>query len=426
MKADEIVKLVKMTDSLVYEQTGQHLLAVEEEILRQALIGSENSSIKFPGFEDSYVQRGCAPKLWKKLSAVVGQKVHKRNVRKILQKLQLQQEQSLAVTLSRRSANARTDLNDHSAQNRCSSYLQGSYKLNPGSTYQYSHAHHSCQGCSTHLLPQHRNEQQSEPSAVEHPQPKIVSDALPDSTTNEFQSSDHTSSNDDTNKTSSHALPKFINFRQSGIPLLFSIGILSCLCGLSWLANWYGLINHLDGQLPQAQLGYKIALKLNPLSAEAHYNRGAAYEDEQNYQRAHNEYQLAIEGGLVEAYNNQARLYILEGNYDAAVSLLRIGLPLAQDTRVRADMYKNQGWARLGQRRYAKAKLDLSAAIQLKSDRAPAYCLLAQVLEHEADKKGALEYWRKCLGFSYQPETPEEDKWVELASQRLSPRRGRE
>lgn len=397
MKVDDISKFVELTDSLVYEQTGQHLAPVEREILRQTLTGSKNSDIKFPNLRNSYVQRRCAPALWKQLSAVVGQKVHKTNVLKILQTLQLQREQSLAVTRSQHAANARTDLNDHSVQNGCSSYSQGSYKLNPDSTYQYSHAHHSCQGCSTHMLLQHRNEQQSEPSAVEHPQSKTVSDAS----------------------------PNFINFRQPGISLLLSIGILSCLCSLSWLANWYGLINHLDGQLPQAQLGYKIALKLNPLSAETHYNRGSAYEDEQNYQRAHNEYQLAIEGGVVEAYNNQARLYILEGNYDAAVSLLRIGLPLAQDTRVRADMYKNQGWARLGQRRYAKAKLDLSVAIKLKSDRAPAYCLLAQVLEHEADKKGALEYWRKCLGFSYQPETPEEDKWVELASQRLNPKGGR-
>lgn len=82
-------------------------------------------------------------------------------------------------------------------------------------------------------------------------------------------------------------------------------------------------------------------------------------------------------------------------------------------------MYKNQGWARLEQGRHDEAKLDLSEAIKLKSERAPAYCLLAQVLEREGDKKGALVQWENCLGFAYQPNTPEEDKWIYLARQRL-------
>ncbi|MCC5624279.1 tetratricopeptide repeat protein [Nostoc sp. CHAB 5715] len=210
-----------------------------------------------------------------------------------------------------------------------------------------------------------------------------------------------------------------MNFLKSGIPLLLSVGVIGCLFTFSWLANWYGVINHLAGKLPNAQLGYFVALKLNPSSAAAHYNQGAAYEDQQNYERAHAEYQLAIEGGVIEAYNNQARLYILQRNYDSAVSLLRIGLPLAKNERVRANMYKNRGWARLMQDRFTEAKLDLTQAIELKSDRAPAYCLLAQVLEREGDKKSALVEWEKCLGFAYQPKTLEEDKWINLARQRL-------
>ncbi|MBD0363729.1 MAG: tetratricopeptide repeat protein, partial [Coleofasciculus sp. C3-bin4] len=151
---------------------------------------------------------------------------------------------------------------------------------------------------------------------------------------------------------------------------------------------------------------------------------GVSYEDQHNYERAHAEYQLAIEGGLIEAYNNQARLYILQGNYDAAVSLLRIGLELAKDDRMRADMYKNRGWARLEQGRYAEAQLDLTEAIKLKSEHAPAHCLLAQVLERDRNQKNALSEWEKCLGFAYHPNTPEEDKLVHLARQRLQAERG--
>ena len=154
------------------------------------------------------------------------------------------------------------------------------------------------------------------------------------------------------------------------------------------------------------------------MSPAAHYNQAATYEDQHNYPLAQSEYQLAIEGGLIAAYNNMARLYILQGNFDAAISLLRVGLPLAKDD-IKADMYKNRGWARLEQGRYDEAKLDLTEAIKLKSDRASAYCLLAQVLERQTDKKGAVSEWENCLGFAYQPKTPEEDKWVHLARQRL-------
>lgn len=192
---------------------------------------------------------------------------------------------------------------------------------------------------------------------------------------------------------------------------------------LSWATNWFGVRKHLAGELPAAQESYKWSTKLNPLSPAAHYNQGVAYEDQQNYARAHAEYQLAIEGGLIAAYNNQARLYILKENEDAAVSLLKTGLPLAKEPRVKADMYKNLGWARLEQGRLDEAKLDLTQAIKLKSDRAPAYCLLAQVLEREGDKQGALVAWRDCLGFNAQ-KTSEEDKWYHLARQRLEAQEG--
>lgn len=78
MDADDISKLVELTDSLVYEKTGQHLETVEKDILRQTLTGKKLSAIQFPSYEDSYVQRFRAPKLWNLLSLVAGEKVHKK------------------------------------------------------------------------------------------------------------------------------------------------------------------------------------------------------------------------------------------------------------------------------------------------------------------------------------------------------------
>ena len=389
MDADDISKLVDFADRIVYEKTGQHLEAVDKDILRQTLKGKKLNAIQCPSYENSYVQRFRAPKLWERLSVVTGETVRKKTVKEVLQRLELERSQhKYVIAHSPSIASVKAKFNDRASLNGSLPYSE--------------------------LL----INQQCEPSATEHPKNQKVGSSS-DTTTQDCQSSCQNSQTEtqDTNSTN-NSLPSFMNFIKPGVALLLSASILSCLFALSWLANWYGVTNHLSGQLPQAQFGYSLALKLNPLSPAAHYNQAATYEDQHNYPLAQSEYQLAIEGGLIAAYNNMARLYILQGNYDAAISLLRIGLPLAKDD-IKADMYKNRGWARLEQGRYDEAKLDLTEAIKLKSDRAQAYCLLAQVLERQTDKKGALSQWENCLGFVYQPKTPEEDKWVHIARQRL-------
>lgn len=407
MAADDISKLVEFANCLVYEKTGKQLETVEKDILRQTLIGKKLSAIQCPSYENSYVQRFRAPKLWSLLSVVLGEKVSKKTVLEVLQRLQSQQY------VPTEHANASLDLGLRRSQLE-TTQSQSSTNIQPE-----LNGHASLNGSMS--CPELRN---GETTEADYHESKKVEDCSTDSTAKESQSPSQApqSGNSDETKSSTDGLPTFMNFMKPGVPLLLSIGLLSSLFAFSWLANWYGVTNHLVGQLPKAHFGYSWALKLNPASAAARYNQGVAYEDQHNYERAHAKYQLAIEGGLIEAYNNQARLYILEGNYDAAVSLLRIGLPLAKDARVRADMYKNRGWARLEQGRHDEAKVDLTEAIKLKSDRAPSYCLLAQVLERQGDEKGALLEWENCLGFAYQPNTPEEDKWVHLASQRLDPK----
>jgi Flp pilus assembly protein TadD len=60
------------------------------------------------------------------------------------------------------------------------------------------------------------------------------------------------------------------------------------------------------------------ALKLDPNFAETHYNLGSLYEDVRDFDRARSEYRLAMLGGLAAAYNNLARLYILDKDYAAS------------------------------------------------------------------------------------------------------------
>jgi len=386
MNGDDISKLVEVADSLVYEKTGQHLEPVEKDILRQTLAGKKLCAIVFPSYENSYVQRFRAPKLWERLSVVTGERVRKKTVQEVLERLQKQQRdvlhqgatQAPAVPESQFLTNVKFSLNGFASSSL------------------------------TQVATTAKGTDEPNSAATDHHENQKV-------TAQEFRSQ---SSNFNETGSGTSGSPIF-RFAKPGIPLLLTIGVFGCLFALSWLANWYGVKNHIAGQLPNVH-SYSWALKFNPLSTAAHYNQAVAYEDQQNYERAHAKYQLAIEGGLIEAYNNQARLYILEGNYDAAVSLLKIALPLAKDHSVRANMYKNRGWARLEQGRYDEAKLDLAEAIKLDSDRAPAYCLLAQVVESQGDKKGALLEWENCLSFAYQSHSPEEDKWFYLAQQRLN------
>ena len=203
---------------------------------------------------------------------------------------------------------------------------------------------------------------------------------------------------------------------------LLVLGLVAFRLSLPRIAGFYnnrGIENYVAGRLSSAQHDFNRALKLNPDYVQAHYNLGSLYEDLQDLENAHTEYKIAVVGGLDAAYNNLARLYILEGNYTAAVSLLLDGLGLAQDGEVKYDMLKNLGWARLGQERYAEADVYLQEAIGLASDKAPAHCLLAQVLQgQEATTRALMDEWKNCLRYasSY---NPDEDAWIGLARQRL-------
>jgi tetratricopeptide (TPR) repeat protein len=149
---------------------------------------------------------------------------------------------------------------------------------------------------------------------------------------------------------------------------------------------------------------------------------GNLYEDQQNYQAAREHYSKAMQDDFVaaSAYNNKARLLIIQDNKPAAaVDLLQKALPLAKDKMVRYDIHKNMGWALLKQSRYEEAETHLRTAVELKSDRAPAYCLLAQILDHRKDKKAALVLWQKCLGYASMY-NKDEAIWIGMARQRMN------
>jgi tetratricopeptide (TPR) repeat protein len=378
MSNDEISKLVEFADQKVYEHTGQQLGDELRYILWQSLLGKKLEEIELEGYTTKYVCKGKAQQLWSLLSEALGKKVNKRNVAGILSSLQAKQLRS-----QKAKSKPKTRLNGQLALN---SYALGS-KLMVVKPTLFS-------GAIFNL----NNEHQREPA--ENPEEEVVQESL--------------------TKTAPSCSSKFKKFVKSGIPLFAGVGVCSAWYALSLLGNWYGAKSHLTGDIPQAQFAYSWVLRINPWSSAAHYNLGAVYEDQQNYKQARAEYQRAMELGLVAAYNNQARLYLLEGKYDTAISLLEMGLPLSknEEPRIRYSFFKNRGWARLERGEIEEAKGDLDEAIALKDDYAAAHCLMAQVLECQGETKEALLEWENCLRY-IQPKFPEENKWMRAAQQRL-------
>ncbi|OLT61285.1 tetratricopeptide repeat protein [Moorena bouillonii] len=227
----------------------------------------------------------------------------------------------------------------------------------------------------------------------------------------------------------------------SGVLLLSLIGFRASLPLISGYVNEKGVKNYDDGDWSTAQSNYERALSLNADNADAHYNLGRLYEDLQDFKKARTQYRLAAQGGLDAAYNELGRLYIQDKKYSQAVSLLLTGLDNLQENDLQNKLlktediqtknetqyalWKNLGWARLKQGRYADAETHLRDAIELektfKQTPAAAHCLLAQVIENKPakDPDNALAEWKICLRYTG-IRNPDEDIWVDMARKRIN------
>jgi serine/threonine protein kinase len=172
-----------------------------------------------------------------------------------------------------------------------------------------------------------------------------------------------------------------------------------------------------------AQAYFKSATILDTKLAEAHYYLGVINEERQQIDGAVDKYRAAIaaQHNFYRAYNNLGRLYILNNNYAAAVSILMKGVEVTQDESEKAHLFKNLGWALLGQQNYAGARVYLNKTIELDNSRPSPHCLLAQVLERQGNPKQALEEWKICYKYGkVEKNLPEVNNWLILARQRLA------
>ncbi|MFW9264676.1 protein kinase domain-containing protein [Nostoc sp. CALU 546] len=143
---------------------------------------------------------------------------------------------------------------------------------------------------------------------------------------------------------------------------------------------------------------YEKAFKLRTSNWQGHYGLGRFYEDQQQYDLAEKEYQLAIQQSdkAVLAVAALSRLKNINNEHEVAITLALQWLQKTKDPEIQAALYKDLGWARLKQNKLGEAKKYLEKAIQLDG-RTDASCLLSQVEEALGEKDTARIYIEVCL-----------------------------
>ena len=181
--------------------------------------------------------------------------------------------------------------------------------------------------------------------------------------------------------------------------------------------NKNGVKHHDRGGLALAKFYYQCATLLQPDYGKARYNLASLDEELGDLTGARAGYRKAMEGGRAAAYNNFARLEILDHKCDEAIPVLREGLQLARRQAVKEALLANLGRAKLCQNLPREAESHLREAIALGGDRSLARCLLAPVLDGLGEKQGALSELEKCPADAPNA-LPELDRWMREQTRR--------
>ena len=117
---------------------------------------------------------------------------------------------------------------------------------------------------------------------------------------------------------------------------------------------------------------YTKAMELNPNLAEAHHNRGVTYGKKEEYDLAIGDFNRAIElnPNLAEAYYNRGGAYVRIGNYEYAITDCTKAIELNPND---AEAYNNRGVAHSKKEEYDRAIEDFDEAIEMNPNLAGAY-----------------------------------------------------
>jgi tetratricopeptide (TPR) repeat protein len=215
-----------------------------------------------------------------------------------------------------------------------------------------------------------------------------------------------------------------LDFAIALMVLLVIVALRLSLPRIARLYNDHGARMQALGRTAAAADAYRRALSLDPDFAQPFYNLATVHEDLLDVDEAIKRYRqsIALDDRMYAAYNNLARLYVArKANPGAAISLITRALDMKPAERhVQYSLYKNLGWAWLGNARFAPAERDLKHALELRPDGGAAHCLLAQVLDAVRREHEAIREYELCIAYGSGQAGEVDPDWIALAQQRLS------
>jgi tetratricopeptide (TPR) repeat protein len=184
--------------------------------------------------------------------------------------------------------------------------------------------------------------------------------------------------------------------------------------------NYTGWENYEKGRLYSAEFYYRLALIFDSKMPEYQYNLGLVYEDQKKFDQARAAYEIAVQKHFGKAYNNLARLDILDKKYTQAVSLLQKSLSLVEDDdkETKYTILKNLGWVQMELGHYQEAQTNLQEAINLFNNKSPAFCLKAQILQRQGNQQASVSDWKNCMKYA-NPQNPDERLFKDIAPPNL-------
>ncbi|MFH1189116.1 MAG: tetratricopeptide repeat protein [Candidatus Omnitrophota bacterium] len=126
------------------------------------------------------------------------------------------------------------------------------------------------------------------------------------------------------------------------------------------------------GDIDRAIADYDRAIELSPNYADAYNNRGNAYGEKGDFGRAIDEYNKAIkiDADSADAYNNRGNIYSRKGNYEQAIADYNKAIEIKPD---HAEAFNDRGVAFDKKGRFDLAATDLDRAILINPEYADAY-----------------------------------------------------